>query len=88
MSDYAGDEYQNAVKASVGQCSASCNPCFSDSADVALCSERPAAMLEGRIAADPPSEVRLAELVKIWEDCTRLEVGFWDGSMDLRFEDL
>lgn len=45
-------------------------------------------MLERRIAADPPSEARLAELVKIWEECTRLEVGFWDGSMNLEFEDL
>jgi len=49
---------------------------------------RPAAMLERRIAADPPSEARLAELVKIWEDCTRLEVGFWDGSMRREFENI
>jgi thiaminase len=44
--------------------------------------------LESRIAASPPSEQRLKELVKIWEDCTRLEIGFWNGSMELELEEL
>lgn len=62
--------------------------CSSAAAHFACTLRYPAAMLERRIAADPPSEARLAELVKIWEECTRLEVGFWDGSMNLEFEDL
>ena len=44
--------------------------------------------LERRIAAAPPSEQRLAELVAIWAECTRLEIGFWNGAMDLELEDL
>ncbi|KAL7409939.1 thiamine biosynthesis protein [Mrakia frigida] len=44
--------------------------------------------LEKRLAAAPPSAQRLQELVKIWEECTRLEIGFWNGAMDLELEDL
>lgn len=39
--------------------------------------------LESLVAASPPSEGRLAELTQIWEECTRLEIGFWDGAMNL-----
>ncbi|CDZ97164.1 Phosphomethylpyrimidine kinase [Phaffia rhodozyma] len=44
--------------------------------------------LETRIAEINPTASRLAELTKIWERCTRLEIGFWDGAMDLQVDDL
>ncbi|KAH0830165.1 Phosphomethylpyrimidine kinase-domain-containing protein [Lanmaoa asiatica] len=39
--------------------------------------------IEARAAADPPSPVRYAEWLAVWEKCVRLEKGFWDMAMNL-----
>ncbi|OWT38380.1 phosphomethylpyrimidine kinase [Cryptococcus neoformans] len=39
--------------------------------------------LERRVAQDPPSPQRLAKLTKIWQECVRLESGFWDMGLNL-----
>ena len=38
--------------------------------------------IEARAAADPPSAVRYAEWLAVWERCIRLEKEFWDMAMD------
>lgn len=39
--------------------------------------------LERRVAQDPPSPERLAKLTNIWQECVRLESGFWDMGLNL-----
>ncbi|KAN0073795.1 Ribokinase-like protein [Tylopilus felleus] len=39
--------------------------------------------IEARAAADPPSPVRYAEWLAVWERCIRLEKQFWDMAMNL-----
>ncbi|KAF8437560.1 Phosphomethylpyrimidine kinase-domain-containing protein [Boletus edulis BED1] len=39
--------------------------------------------IEARAAADPPSPVRYAEWLAVWERCVRLEKQFWDMGMNL-----
>ncbi|KAG6888913.1 hypothetical protein C0992_007100 [Termitomyces sp. T32_za158] len=38
-------------------------------------------LIEARAADDSPSTTRFAEWVKVWEQCTRFERGFWDAAM-------
>ncbi|KIJ63358.1 hypothetical protein HYDPIDRAFT_113346 [Hydnomerulius pinastri MD-312] len=38
--------------------------------------------IESRAAADPPSPARYAEWRAVWENCVRLEKGFWDMAMN------
>ncbi|KAF8872670.1 Phosphomethylpyrimidine kinase-domain-containing protein [Gymnopilus junonius] len=35
--------------------------------------------------ADPPNKARLKEWIGVWEKCTRLEKGFWDMAMELKY---
>ncbi|CCM04575.1 uncharacterized protein FIBRA_06756 [Fibroporia radiculosa] len=39
--------------------------------------------IEGIGAAEPPSPKRFEEWHRVWEQCTRLEKGFWDMSLNL-----
>ncbi|KAI6046757.1 Phosphomethylpyrimidine kinase-domain-containing protein [Pisolithus marmoratus] len=39
--------------------------------------------IEGRAVADPPSALRYAEWLAVWERCTDLEKSFWDMAMNL-----
>jgi len=38
--------------------------------------------IEARAAADPPSAVRYADWLTVWERCIRLEKEFWDMAMN------
>ncbi|EMD34312.1 hypothetical protein CERSUDRAFT_158703 [Gelatoporia subvermispora B] len=39
--------------------------------------------LEALAVADPPSELRFQEWLGVWQECTRLEKGFWDMALGL-----
>lgn len=39
--------------------------------------------IETQAAADPPSSIRYAEWLAVWERCIGLEKGFWDMAMNL-----
>ncbi|KAF8129249.1 Phosphomethylpyrimidine kinase-domain-containing protein [Boletus edulis] len=88
MEDYAGEAYQGAVSVGLGallfsfSCLflwrlAKCDRVRSD--DTVTCEET----IEARAAADPPSPVRYAEWLAVWERCVRLEKQFWDMGMNL-----
>lgn len=44
--------------------------------------QRGIAVLERRVAADPPSPARLAQLADVWRRCVQLECGFWQMGLD------
>lgn len=83
---YAGKEYQDAVKAGIGELGfpswlSQCRHHTTTADDNwdNLTTE----ILEETALADPPSKKRLEEWRIIWEECTRLEKRFWDMAMDL-----
>lgn len=87
MQDYAGEDFQNAVVAGLG---AHVLPVLSLSFSYVsrviqrfltqcVCEES----IEARAATDPPSPVRYAEWLAVWERCIGLEKGFWDMAMNL-----
>ena len=76
IEDYAGQQYQNAVKIGLGtefrrRCRLNVD-------------ESNAEAIERLAIADPPSPARLEEWRSVWERCTRLEKAFWDMAMDAR----
>ena len=42
--------------------------------------------LESKIAKDPPSRKRLEDWATVWESCVKLEIGFWDMSMNISYQ--
>lgn len=43
------------------------------------------ANLERRVAEDPPSEARLAQLTEIFRECVKLERDFWQSGLEMSY---
>jgi len=39
--------------------------------------------IEERMTMHPPSPEQFLEMRKVWDRCTKLEIGFWDMALDL-----
>lgn len=74
MDDYAGTEYQTAVRLGLGLCTSHHSCC-------AVHPNGTTDIIESRALADPPSKARLEEWKSVWKKCTLLEKGFWDMAM-------
>lgn len=80
IEDYAGPDYQAAVKLGLGTSTAFRIDNHHLTSFFSFRS--PLETIEGRALADPPSPARFEEWRKVWEKCTLLEKGFWDMAMN------
>lgn len=83
IEDYAGQKFQHAVTSGLGA-SRSLPLGFLFSQDTSILTRLTfTELIEARATADPPTPVRYAEWLAVWERCVRLEKGFWDMAMNL-----
>lgn len=79
IEDYSGVDYQAAVQRGLGTFSVVHHLGNQNEYASFLLAET----IERIAVADPPSPLRFEEWRSVWEQCTRLEKGFWDMSMNL-----
>lgn len=74
IDDYSGPGYQQACLTGLRKYLPSVN-------HLSVSDKLLSGVLEERVALEPLSQRKYAELASIWERCVKLERGFWDMAM-------